>query len=168
MSGTQKSNFRYCTMYPVPSLFVIESHVICPYPLSHNRNIHSRSGSNIQELKFDAYKIIYRDFRFRELYTIYRYLKFFFHVLRKLSISDFSKQICIRHILSFLVFFYAPQLSSMLPLIFSQLPRLEQPAPKRFVSMLLNQGVQKKTKKLNMCQIHICFEKSLIDNFLRT
>ena len=73
------------TMYPVPSLFVIESHVICPYPLSHNRNIHSRSGSNIQELKFDAYKIIYRDFRFRELYTIYRYLKFFFHVLRKLS-----------------------------------------------------------------------------------
>ena len=57
---------------------------------------------------------------------------------------------------------------SMLPLIFSQLPKLEQPAPKRFVSMLRDYGVWKKTKKLNMCRIHICFRKLLRVEFLRT
>ena len=31
-----------------------------------------------------------------------------------------------------------------------------------------NFGVQKKTKKLNMCRIHICFGKSLTEKFLRT
>ena len=70
-----------------------------------------------------------------------RYLKFFFHVLRKFTWSDFLKQISIRHILSFLGFFYTPQSLSTLPLIFSQLPKLEQPAPKRFVSMLRDYGM---------------------------
>ena len=40
-----------------------------------------------------------------------RYLKFFLHVLRIFSVSDFPKQICIRHILSFLVFFLHPIIS---------------------------------------------------------
>ena len=40
--------------------------------------------------------------------ALVRYLKFFFHVLRNFTWSDFPKQICIRHILSFLVFFYTP------------------------------------------------------------
>ena len=65
-------------------------------------------------------KIYYRHFSDR--YTIWNFTVFFCiveivvhqvsqefrHLLKKFSSSDFPKQICIRHILSSLVFFYTP------------------------------------------------------------
>ena len=92
----------------------------------------------------------------------------FRHSFGYLSISDFLKQIPPRNTLIILFFFYTHQSLSMKTKRFGAGCSSPGSWLKINGSVLRDQKVWKKTKELNMCRIYICFEKSLIDKFLRT
>ena len=92
----------------------------------------------------------------------------FRHFIGYLSISDFLKQIPPRNTLIILFFFYTHQSLSMKTKRFGAGCSSLGSWLKINGSVLRDQKVWKKTKELNMCRIYICFEKSLIDKFLRT
>ena len=92
----------------------------------------------------------------------------FRHFIGYLSISDFLKQIPPRNTLIILFFFYTHQSLSTKTKRFGAGCSSPGSWLKINGSVLRDQKVWKKTKELNMCRIYICFEKSLIDKFLRT
>ena len=92
----------------------------------------------------------------------------FRHFIGYLSISDFLKQILPRNTLIILFFFYTHQSLSTKTKHFGAGCSSPGSWLKINGSVLRDQKVWKKTKELNMCRIYICFQKSLIDKFLRT
>ena len=92
----------------------------------------------------------------------------FCHSFGYLSISDFLKQILPRNTLIILFFFYTHQSLSTKTKHFGAGCSSPGSWLKINGSVLRDQKVWKKTKELNMCRIYICFQKSLIDKFLRT
>ena len=92
----------------------------------------------------------------------------FRHFIGYQSISDFLKQIPPRNTLIILFIFYTHQSLSTKTKRFGAGCSSPGSWLKINGSVLRDQKVWKKTKELNMCRIYICFEKSLIDKFLRT
>ena len=113
-----------------------------------------------------CYKSVYT---FHGIYLcIHQMSQKFRHFIGYLSISDFLKQIPPRNTLIILFFFYTHQSLSTKTKHFGAGCSSPGSWLKINGSVLRDQKVWKKTKELNMCRIYICFEKSLIDNFLRT